>query len=205
MKSILAIALFSLGVGLSAGVASAAETNEVDDSAKALAEQVCNVCHGRGGHGANPAIPNLDAQPRAYLAAKLRLFRNRASSGPQGHLGVLGLSLLDDPATEAIARYYALQPRPQAAGGGAAAIAAGEKIFVRGIPEQNVPACTVCHGVDGAGRWIFPRLAGQHAAYLQRQMKRIQFDAQEAPVMHGVLRTVTPDEINALAAYAQSK
>lgn len=205
MKTLLAVAMVGLGLGLSAPSTAAGDTAEADEAAAALAKNVCDVCHGPAGHSASPAIPNLAAQPRSYLVAKMRLFRNHSLSKPQGHLDILGLSLLDDPGADAIARHYARQPAPPGKSGDAAEIAEGSKIFGQGIAEQNIPACSVCHGANAAGRWIFPRLAGQHADYLQRQMEQIQRDQREAPVMHGILKTLTADQMKFVAAYAQSK
>ena len=49
-------------------------------------------------------------------------------------------------------------------------VAAGEKIFHGGAPENDVPACAVCHGPEAKGDEIFPRLAGQLRPYLIGQL-----------------------------------
>ena len=51
----------------------------------------------------------------------------------------------------------------------------------------------------------FPRLAGQHAKYVARQIEYIQALVRKAPVMHGIVKDLTPDEIEAIAVYVQSK
>ena len=51
----------------------------------------------------------------------------------------------------------------------------------------------------------FPRLAGQHAKVVYRQIEFIQGLVRKAPVMHGIVKDLTPSEIQAVAAYVQAK
>lgn len=206
MKRICASAVFGLiGYFASHDLPAAESANAAAEAAKVLATEVCSVCHGLGGHGTFLTTPNLAAQPRQYLLGKIKLFRDRALGKTEGHIDVLGLTLLDDPTADALARYFASQPGPAPVSGDAALIAAGNKIFVQGTPEHAVAACAVCHGANGAGFWIFPRLAGQHAEYVQRQLELIQSHLRDSPVMHGMIKDMTPDEMKAVAAFVQSK
>ena len=77
--------------------------------------------------------------------------------------------------------------------------------FDKGLPERGIPACQVCHGPDALGKADFPRLAGQHAKYIVKQLNYIQSLVRAAPVMHGTVKDLTPAEIVAVAAYVQSK
>lgn len=186
-------------------LAAAERANDVEEAAKMLATQVCTVCHGPGGQSAFSSTPNLAAQPRQYLLGKMKLFRNRGLAKTEGHIDVLGLTLIDDPTADALARYFAGQPAPAAVSRDAALIAEGNRIFVQGAPEHGVVACAVCHGANGAGFWIFPRLAGQHAEYVQRQLEQIQSRLRDTPVMHGIIKDMTADQMKAVAAFVQSK
>ena len=51
----------------------------------------------------------------------------------------------------------------------------------------------------------FPRLAGQHAKYVIKQLNYIQSLVRAAPVMHGIVKDLTSAEIQAVAAYVQSR
>ena len=51
---------------------------------------------------------------------------------------------------------------------------------------------------------IFPRLAGQHAKYVAKQLTYIQSLVRTAPVMHGIVKDLSAAEIQALATYVQS-
>jgi cytochrome c553 len=55
------------------------------------------------------------------------------------------------------------------------------------------------------GKADFPRLAGQHAKYIVKQLNYIQSLVRAAPVMHGIVKDLTPAEIVAVATYVQSK
>ena len=62
-----------------------------------------------------------------------------------------------------------------------------------------------CHGADAAATADFPHLAGQHAKYVVKQLNYIQSLIRVAPVMHGIVKDLAPAEIQAVAAYVQSK
>src|SRR5512142_3050099 len=154
-----AIAFFSLCV-VSRILHGAEPASEADESARVLATEVCSICHGPGGNSALPAFPNLAAQPRLYLLAKIKLYRYRSINEPSDHGDMLGLTLADDATADALARYFASQPPPRPISGDDALVAAGNKIFVHGDPNHGVAACSVCHGANAQGIGIFPRLAG---------------------------------------------
>ena len=85
-------------------------------------------------------------------------------------------------------------------------IAAGKAIFEHGLPAQSVPPCSSCHGADGGGNANFPRLAGQHLDYLEKQLAVFQRtdERPEGSVMKVVAHSLTPDNIKNVAAYLQS-
>ena len=66
-----------------------------------------------------------------------------------------------------------------------------------------VPACASCHGLTGAGSATLPRLAGQHAAYLENQLKQFHQRARnnDNAVMHTVAEKMTALEMAAVAEY----
>lgn len=204
----LARVVLSLGLCLmSSNFAVADQAKEIDESAKILAEQVCAACHGSHGQGdsALQEIPSLAAQTHVYLAAKLRQLRNRSLRRSERHLDFLGILLNDDATIDALAHYFADQPPPPPVARNTKAIEAGEKIFNTGIQTKGVAACSVCHGSNAEGFWIVPRLAGQHSRYVERQLKEIQLQLRNTPVMHGIVKDLSLDEIKAVAAFVQSK
>jgi len=46
----------------------------------------------------------------------------------------------------------------------------GRDVFEHGVPAKEIPPCATCHGDHGQGNAGFPRLAGQHADYVVKQL-----------------------------------
>ncbi|MBM5650184.1 c-type cytochrome [Burkholderia pseudomallei] len=67
-------------------------------------------------------------------------------------------------------------------------------------------ACASCHGQNGQGAGTFPRLAGQHADYLRRQIDVFRNGTRaNAPVMSAVAHTLDGEQAKAVAAWLQSR
>lgn len=65
--------------------------------------------------------------------------------------------------------------------------------------------CFVCHGADGENTTpLFPRLAGQHAAYIVRQLEAFgqRQRTNDNAVMQAISARLSPAEMQAVAAYA---
>jgi len=201
--------LVALAAMLLAGAVSAA--NALDDAAiqKAAEEKavnLCSTCHGPRGISSSPEFPILAAQRKGYLEAQINAFRARTRSEKDAHDFMWGIAgNLDESIIAGIANYYASQPAAPGRSDNPALVAEGKEFFDKGVPERGIPACQVCHGPDAQGRDNFPRLAGQHAKYVVKQLNYIQSLVRAAPVMHGIVKDLTPSEIQAVAAYVQSK
>jgi cytochrome c553 len=203
------IALAS-AVGLTlAGCANLERSRDVGNPAvqgKTLALQVCSNCHGVDGNSKSPNFPRLAAQPEPYLVLQLQSFRAHDRRDPAGFEYMWGLSRrLTDAQIAGVASYFHDQPpAPNRAGSGPAA-AAGKAIFQDGLPDQHVPACASCHGANGEGHDQFPRLAGQHADYVKKQLLVFQRTEErpEGAVMKVVAHELRPPQIAAVADYLQ--
>jgi cytochrome c553 len=85
-------------------------------------------------------------------------------------------------------------------------MAQGRKTYTEGIAQQNVQACALCHGQNAEGAAAFPRLAGQHVEYLIAQREGFKSGTRaNAPIMTDVVKTMSPEQLRAAAAYAASK
>jgi len=198
-------------LSLSAGCANPERSRELGNpaiSATTLAQQVCSNCHGVTGNATSPNLPNLAAQIDPYLVAQLTEFKSHGRKDPAGFQYMWGLSrALTEDQIKGLAAYYAAQkPARQPLEGDALQIEAGKVIFDNGVPAEGVPACSSCHGSQGLGAGNFPRLAGQHADYLAKQMAvfRRSDDRPEGSVMKVVAHGLTAQNIQDAAAYAQS-
>ena len=82
----------------------------------------------------------------------------------------------------------------------------GHAIFSAVVPAKGVPACQGCHGSDAQGQATFPRLAGQHADYLVKQLILFQRNDErpEGGVMKVVVHELQRQNIGDDAIYLQS-
>lgn len=176
-------------------------------NAEKLAAQLCATCHGVRGRSESPMFPRLDAQTPPYLEAQLKGFRNHARGESDARAYMWGIaSQLDDGTISALAEYYGHQDSPPGAAGAPDQMAMGKDIFEHGVAANGVPACAACHGPHAEGNGLFPRLAGQHQAYLLRQIEVFKAGARaNAPMMSAVAHTLTDVQAKAVAAYLQSQ
>lgn len=177
-----------------------------DDELVQRAVHVCASCHGDFGRSADSRYPALAGQPREYTIRQLKDFRDKARAETDVQAYMWGISaLLTDAAIEGLSDYYAQQePRPGRATN-AALQARGREIFTRGIPAQKVRACASCHGERAEGASGFPRLAGQHADYLVRQLKVFRTPLRpHGVIMKNETRSLNEAQMRAVASYLQS-
>jgi cytochrome c553 len=113
-------------------------------------------------------------------------------------------SQLSDATIEAISTYYAAQAAPPAKTGDPKLVARGKQIFEEGVAAEGIPGCATSHGPQARGNNILPRLAGQHADYLVKQMLVIQSALRAVPIMHGVIKDPPQDQMRAVATYLES-
>jgi cytochrome c553 len=202
------LALILSGIVGSAGAQSSTDaiSPEVRKAAEEKAVNLCSTCHGPRGVSTSPEFPILAAQRQGYLINQIDAFRSKTRSEKDAHDFMWGIAgNLDESIIVGIAAYYTAQPPAPGRGSDPALIAQGKQLFDQGLPERGIPACAACHGANAEGMADFPRLAGQHAKYVTKQINYIQSLVRAAPVMHGIVKDLTPAEIQALAAYVQSK
>lgn len=167
-----------------------------------LVTRVCSTCHGPRGISISPMFPNLAAQQPVYLETQLKAFRDRSRADPHAQAFMWGMAAqLTDSAIAEIAAYYAAQPPAPGKAAGRDETAAGKKIFEEGIPAQQVPPCQSCHGDKAAGNGPFPRLAGQHRPYLERQLAAFISNARANEIMHANAKDLTALQISQIAAF----
>jgi len=202
------LGLVATTVLASASPADRAEEPEVATQlhAQRIAATVCGTCHGPQGNNTQPKFPRLAGQHADYLATQLKAFRSQARGDPDAISYMWGMAAeLDDDIIAALADYYAAQKPQQASAGNSSAISAGKDIYEYGIASQGVPACSGCHGPDAHGLEDFPRLAGQHAQYILKQLGSFQSNMRNVAIMHGVARNLRLPEMEAVAAYLEAQ
>ena len=168
--------------------------------AEEIVQGRCFICHGTNGESSSPAFPRLAGQNAAYVKQQLADFLSGKRKSSSMQPMVEGLTPDDMAALGAWFAEQTTQGHPvedrELAG-------VGRFIYLRGNPYSGVAACATCHGSDGHGTATLPRLAGQHAQYLENQIK--QFNRRERTndnaVMHGIAVKLSELETKAVAAY----
>lgn len=171
-----------------------------------LAVQVCSSCHGKGGHSISPTFPRLAGQPAPYIEAQLNAFKQQTRKDPDAQAFMWGMAAqLDVGTIKALGQYYAAQSPAPAKLEDPQRVAEGRQIFQSGIAQAGVPACATCHGAEGQGRDVFPRLAGQHVAYQVKQLQAFRSGLRASPVMEPIARALTAGQMRAVADYMRSQ
>ncbi|BAN25507.1 c-type cytochrome [Caballeronia insecticola] len=157
----------------------------------------CTMCHGeRGMSDANS--PNLAGQYASVIYKQLIDFQKGARTNAV--MSPMAMNLSDQDMRD-LAAYYASLPRPPAQRKVSEALA--PPVVAHGSPMRNIAPCAVCHGgIDSkAGS---PWLDGLPAAYTKSQLVAFANGTRTNDidgVMRNVARNMTPEEIDAAAAY----
>lgn len=151
----------------------------------------CANCHGEDGISKTPDVPNLAGQNPAYLLEQIRKFASGERKDPfmQGLIKVLK----GDERIQ-VAYYYAsnkVSPSPA----DSSQVPHGKEVFSR--------HCIRCHGEQARGNELFPRLAGQKAAYLKTSITRYRDKTGERnnQLMSIATAPLKNEEISAVANY----
>ncbi len=66
--------------------------------------------------------------------------------------------------------------------------------------------CFICHGADGeSSSPVFPRLAGQHANYVARQLADYKSGKRKSSAMQPMVEELGADDFKALGAYFEAR
>jgi len=81
----------------------------------------------------------------------------------------------------------------------------GQQLATNGTPN-GVTACVGCHGAQGEGNAAggFPRIAGQSAAYLGKQLGAYANGARVNPIMQPIAKAMNAVQIRDVSAYFAS-
>ena len=197
-------------IALLGSAATSTFAGEVDAAAALRAQKiavtVCGTCHGPTGNSTQPKFPRLAGQNANYLTAQLKSFRGQTRGDPDAIGYMWGMaSELDDATIIALAAYYSGQKPEPSAVRSTPLGSTGQDIYEHGIASEGVPACRACHGADAHGTQDYPRLAGQHAQYVLKQLASFQSNMRNVAIMHGVALNLRLPEMQAVAAYLETQ
>ena len=156
--------------------------------------EVCMACHGPMGNSTNPAFPVLAGQTARYIYLQLKDFKEGRRSDPSMSPMAAPLSRED---MQDLADYFSSQkPLPASFKADARRVDAGRK-------RADEVLCTMCHLGGFTGQNEVPRVAGQHYAYIVKQLEdfRARRRTNAAGNMTSVSKTLSDDDIQNLANY----
>ena len=169
------------------------------------AVSACARCHGTEEQlPTSDLVPILHGQPAEYLVLSLKAYA--AGKRQSGIMQPLSADLQEGD-MRLLADYYAqlVPPRIQPKPATAALLETGRRLVIEGAPESGVPPCVTCHTGENA---TYPRLAGQHAAYMAGQLRLRKAGrvvaTDNAVIMASIAKMLTEDQIEATSAYLAS-
>ncbi len=208
MNKLIIVTAAALALSVPAAFAQAqkaapAQPNAEMQRAQEIVNGRCSLCHGAEGESASPIFPRLAGQHPEYIAKQLTDFRDGRRKGTMNDQA----QGLTNEEIRALGTYFA-QKKPKAYNVADQDLAAvGRYIYHKGNSYSGVAACASCHGPTGEGTAQLPRLAGQHAAYVESQLK--EFNKRERTndnaVMHAIASKLTELEMRAVSVYLSGK
>lgn len=85
-------------------------------------------------------------------------------------------------------------------------LAADPKIDLARAEEIVSGRCFLCHGIEGeSASPVFPRLAGQHAEYVAKQLSDFKAGKRKSDTMKPQAEDLTPEEMKALGVFFEGK
>ena len=193
--SLVGVALFVVALP-----ATAASSPAPAPRVAAIIQSRCALCHGAEGESASVVYPRIAAQHPDYLVKQLRDFRDGRRRSET--MTDMAKDLNDDVIVE-LAAYFAGRKAGARQPGDTDLAAVGKYIYQRGNGYSGVAACASCHGPGGLGTAQLPRLAGQHPAYIETQLKEFNRRARtnDNSIMHSIASKLTELETKAVAVY----
>jgi cytochrome c553 len=205
-KNLLRCGLQATAILCGAALAFAIHAQEGSVEAGRTKSVTCAACHGADGNSVTPDWPMLAGQHASYLVRQLRAFKN----GERTDVTMKPFAdMLSEQDMLDVAAYFEAQtPTPK--GADPALVNLGQQIYRGGVAERGIAACIACHGPDGSGNPLaaYPRVSGQHAAYVTKQLNAYasgdrRSDVEFNQMMRNVAGLLFEDEIRALASYVQ--
>ena len=204
-------------------VAALAKTQWGDAQKGGTLAGACAACHGLDGNAMQQDAPRIAGMPERYVAKQLALFKaNHRTTGlaslMKPYADVLSAQDMRD-----VGAHYAAQRSgagvaidtvindPASPYNGQKFYQPGQDLYRVGDASRGIPACLACHGPAGAGNPGpgYPHVGGQHAAYTITRLQRYQggqsqeTDQSQFAIMAQVAKSLTEQEIQALASYLQ--
>ena len=181
---------------------------------------MCGACHGATGISPAPTYPNLAGQQPAYIVKQLADFKSGARTDMM--MAPMAANLSEQDMAD-LGAYCSSQKRSgeqaavstdDSAPTAESSVSASNVEIVTSTSAKAIYAgdvksgqeksamCVACHGADGNSLvTIYPKLAGQSANYIAKQLTDFKSGARVDPVMVGMVAALSATDMNDIAAY----
>ncbi len=165
-----------------------------------IVEGKCFICHGAEGESSSPVFPRLAGQHASYVERQLADYKSGKRKNDTMQSMVADLSTDD---MRLLGMYFESKPTRAHPVADPELAQVGRFIYNRGNPFSGVAACADCHGAAGHGTDKLPRVGGQHAQYVENQLKAFskRERTNDNAVMHTIASKLTELELKAVASY----
>jgi len=207
-KTLISVAALSLAMHAQANESAQPAVYHGDAAkGKPIAAAVCGACHNPDGNSQTSVNPKLAGQHAAYLFKQMRNFKGGPEGKPERNNAIMNgmIAPYTEEQMKDIAAYFASQKLIGGEIKNRETLELGQKLFRAGDASKGLPACAGCHGPAGAGLPAqFPRIGGQHAEYLETQLKAFRVNERANDpnrMMQMITIKMTDAEIRAVADY----
>lgn len=199
MRRLHCAALAPLALALAAALAPAARAADLTRAVE-IVEGKCFICHGAEGESSSPVFPRLAGQHANYVERQLADYKSGKRKNDTMQAMASDLSADD---MRLLGMYFESKPTRSHPVADPELAQVGRFVYNRGNPFSGVAACADCHGAAGHGTDKLPRLGGQHAAYVENQLKAFskRERSNDNAVMHTIASKLTELELKAVASY----
>lgn len=165
--------------------------HSADPNAGASLADNCSGCHGHNGISKTAQWPNLAAQKPGYLVNQLQAFKADQRIDPVMQSMAKSLTTAD---INNLAAHFASLPPGKA----------GDNSQIAKIGQEKAGMCMGCHGKNGLGSAQTPRLAGQHADYLVKQLRNFKNGSRKNSTMKAISSNLSEEDMAQVAAFFAS-
>ena len=169
---------------------------ELGDASRSIG--ACIGCHGDEGNSKVLIYPNLANQHPEYIAKQLMNFKNKdrvnyamnqfAGSMTEDDIADMAAYFADPAAVANVVSRRIMPAAPVTA-----EVIAG---------KSKSATCAACHGADGNSPVaIYPKLAGQSAGYIVKQLQEFKTGTRKDPVMAPMAAALSEQDMLEIASY----
>ncbi|TMB10875.1 MAG: cytochrome c4 [Deltaproteobacteria bacterium] len=188
------------------GLASQVDISSQQIEAGKKKAEYCAGCHGADGNSEQTDYPILAGQTTRYNYLQLKDYKSGRRKDEM--MNPVAAQLEKQDMVE-LAAYYAVQrpkgPRIQS-GESSVPFRPDPARVIAGRSKSAEVLCTMCHLGEFSGQNEVPRVAGQHPAYVIKQLKEFKNGTRtnDAGTMSSVAKTLSDEDIVNLAHYLAS-